>query len=328
MTTRRELLWWLVAGALAPRCVMAQAQKVWHIGVLSPESAPVGADRGVYRHLLDGLRDLGYVEGKNIAIEWRYADEKFERLPALAADLAQLKVDVIVTTQATSIRAAQSATRTIPIVFLSTGDPVANGFATSLAHPGGNITGMSNQSGDLDVKRLELLMSAAPKVKRLAEIVNPANPSTMKRIASLQAIVQKAGKEFLAVQARTENEFAAAFATMTRERVGALLVSNDVLFIVHAPRIVALALQHKLPSIAGVRESTEAGALMSYGVDRTDQYRRTAKYVDKILKGAKAGDLPIEQPTKFELVLNMKTARTLGLKVPNSILVQATKVIE
>jgi putative ABC transport system substrate-binding protein len=330
MTTRRDLLIALGASAfVAPLASFAQQQgKVWRIGILSPGSQPVGASRGTYSQVLDALRDLGWVEGRNIAIEWRYADEKYERLPGLAAELVKMKVDLIVTNTAPAIGAAQRATATIPIVMLSTGDPVANGFATSLARPGGNITGMTNQSGDLDTKRLDLMMNVLPKVKRLAEIVNPDNPSTMKRVPSLQAFAKKNGKELLIVKVRAEGEFAEAFSLMARERVGAFLASADTFFVSHAARIAELALQYRLPSIFGVREGAEAGALMSYGVDSRIQRLRAATYVDRILKGAKPGDLPIEQPTKFEMVINLKTARALGIRIPDSTLLRADKVIE
>ena len=330
MNNRRKLIVALGAGAFsAPFASFAQPQgKVWRIGILSPGLQPTGADRGIHSHFVNGLRDLGYVEGKNIAIEWRYADEKFERLPALAAELVQLKVDIIATAPSSCVRAAQQATTVIPIVMFPLGNPVANGFAASLAHPGGNITGVSNQSEELDAKRLELLMSAAPKAMRLAEIVNPANPSTMKRIPNLEAVVKKAGKEFSFVGVRAENEFAGAFDILKRERVGAILVSSDFFFTSHAPRLAELALKHRLPSIFGARESAEAGGLMSYGADRGLMYRRVATYVDKILKGAKPGDLPIEQADKFEMVINLKTAKALGIKIPDVIMLRADKVIE
>jgi putative ABC transport system substrate-binding protein len=320
----------LGAGALAApfRSFAQQAGKVWRIGFLATRHVDFVDTDPYYGPFRRGMREHGYVEGKNLVIEWRSAEENIERLPGLAAEMVNLKVDVIVTGGASAIRALQQATKTIPIVFLSTGDPVANGFAASLARPGGNITGMSNLSGDLDAKRLELLIATAPKAKRVAEIVNPANASSMKRIPILEAVVRRAGREFIVIHTQSVQEFAAAFAMMRRQGVGALMVSGDLLFLSHVPRLAELAFMNKMPSLFGVREGAEAGGLMSYGTDRVNTFRYATIYVDKILKGANPGDLPIEQPNKFELAINLKTAKSLGIKIPDTILARADKVIE
>jgi putative ABC transport system substrate-binding protein len=330
MTTRRKLLIAVGAGALiAPFAVFAQQQnKVWRVGFLTTRSRPASLDSDIFGAFRQGMRDLAYIEGKNLVIEWRFAEGQYGRLPSLAAELAQLKMDVIVAGGAAAIGAAQKATVTIPIVMGTTGNPVGTGFVNSLAHPGGNITGLSNISVDLSPKLLELLLSMVPKLSRVAVLVHPDNSSHPTSLKNILAAAQRVKVTIVPVEARTAQEIENAFSIMAREKVGALMVVVEAFFIQQQRQIAELAAKHRLPSIFGVRESVEAGGLMSYGQDLADNFRRAATYVDKILKGAKPGDLPVEQSTKFELVINGKTAKALGLTIPQSLLVSADKVIE
>ena len=330
MNNRRKLLVVLGASALAaPLFSVAQPQgKVWRIGFLSQRARPDSLDSDVIGAFYRGMRDLGYIDGKNLEIQWRYAEGKSERLPDLAAELVRLKVDVIVTVGSPAIGAAQKATTTIPIVMATAPDPVGSGFVKTLARPGGNITGLSNLAGDLGPKHLEMLLGMAPKLFRVAVLVNPANSSHAMLLKSILSAAQKSSATILPVEARTAPEIEKAFSAMAREKAGAVIVPRDGLFISQLRQIAELSAKHRLPSIAGVREYPEAGGLMSYGSDNTDNHRRAASYVDKILKGVKPADLPVEQPTKFELVINGKTAKALGLKIPQSLLISADKVIE
>jgi putative ABC transport system substrate-binding protein len=329
MNNRRKLVVALGACALAaPFACLAQKQKVWRIGILDPGSRPVAGDIDLFDAFLKGLRELGYAEGRNVTIERRYADGKLEPLLKAAAEIVKLNVDVIVTVGTQGVRAAQGATKNIPIVTTSFADPVGSGFAASLSRPGGNITGMANMSEDIDAKRLELLMSVVSKVSRVGKLLNPDNAAVMRMLPALLAVAQKAGKTIVVVKARTVDDIVEGFSVMAREHAGALLVSADVFLNGEDRRIANLALRYRLPSLFPNRQSVEAGGLMSYGIDYSDAYRRAATFVDKIFKGASPGHLPIEQPTKFELVINMKTAKTLGIKVPQSILLRADKVIE
>ena len=330
MTTRRKLLVALGAGALAvPLASFAQQQaKTWRVGFLSARRRPASLDTDYYGAFPRGMRDLGYVEGKNLAIEWRFAEGEYERLPGMAAELVQLKVDVIMALGPPAIVAAQKATTTIPIVVVTSVDPVGAGFVKSLARPGGNITGLSNLAGDISSKHLEMLLAVMPKVSRVAVLVNPANPAHAAMLKNLQAAAQKIGIKVLPVQAQTPQEIEGAFSMMSREAVGAVIVALDPFLIQQERQIAELAVKHRLPSIFANREYAEAGGLMSYGQNQLDIYRRAATYVDKILKGAKAADLPIEQPTKLELVINLKTAKALGLTIPQSLLLRADEVIQ
>jgi putative ABC transport system substrate-binding protein len=275
-----------------------------------------------------GLRELGYVEGQNIAIEHRAPDWKYERLPALAAELVRLKVDVIVAASPPATKAAQQATSTIPIVFTVSGDPVAEGFVASLARPGGNLTGLATISPELVGKQLEMLKAVAPKVSRVAVLQNPDQPSHARAVQLAEEPARAHGVQLQVVKARTPSEIDAALAAMRSQRAGGLLVMRDAVFRAQRAQIVGLAAKSRLPAVYGLREEAEAGGLMAYGSSVPQLFRRAATYVDKILKGAKPADLPVEQPTKFELVINMKTAKRLGLTVPQSLLLQADLVIE
>jgi putative ABC transport system substrate-binding protein len=330
MNIRRKLLVALGASALAaPLASFAQQQgKVWRVGFLTPRSRPDTLDSGIFGAFRRGMRELGYVEGKSLMIEWRFADGTSERLSGLAAELVKLKVDVIVGAGPAATSAAQKATATIPTVMGSVGDPVGSGFVKSLAHPGGNITGISNLNVDVSPKLLEMLLSMVPKLSRVTVLINPDNPTNVMILKSVQAVAQERNVKILPALARTPQEIENAFAVMTQQNAGTVIVGRDAIFNQQARQIAQLAAKHRLPSIAAIREYAEAGGLMSYGANNADLYRRAATYVDKIFKGAKPADLPVEQPTTFELIINRRTAKALGLTVPQELLLRADKVIE
>ena len=275
-----------------------------------------------------GLRELGYVDGQNIAIEHRAAEWKYERLPGLAADLVRLKVDVIVAASPSATEAAKQATRTIPIVFTVSGDPVAEGFVASLARPGGNITGLATISPELVGKQLEMLKTVAPKVSRVAVLHNPNQPGHPGAVRQAEGAARALGMQLQILGARNPAEIEAAFAAMSSQRAGGVLVLRDAFFRAQRAQIVTLAAKSRLPAVYGLREEAEAGGLMAYGASVPQLFRRAAAYVDKILKGAKPADLPVEQPTKFELVINLKTAKALGLTIPQSLLLRADRIIQ
>jgi putative ABC transport system substrate-binding protein len=304
---------------------LAQPQgKVWRVGILSPTSASLSSSNT--NAFLKGMRELGYIEGKNLVIERRFADGRLERFPRLAAELVQLKVDVIVVQSSPAISAAQKATTTIPIVMTSAGDPVGSGFVKSLARPGGNITGLSNMAGDIAAKFIDLLRSVVAKLSRVAMLTPSTTYGELSK--SVQAAAQKAGVKTLVAEASTPQEIENAFSMMVRENADAVIVGSPTTFAQQHRQIAELALKYRLPSMFQDRVYVEAGGLMSYGTKFTDLYLRSATYVDKILKGAKPGDLPVEQPVSFELVVNLKTAKALGLTIPQTILVRADEVIE
>jgi putative ABC transport system substrate-binding protein len=275
------------------------------------------------------LRELGWVEGQNLVIEYRSAEGRFDRLPELAAELVRLKVDVIVAAPTPGALAAKKATATVPIVGVSLTEPVGVGLIASLARPGGNVTGVAYSVGtDIFGKDLALLKEVVPKVRRVAVLSNPDGPVQPLTISNVKAAARSLGLELQLVEARGPGDFDRAFAAMAKERVGALFVVTDPVFIPHRARLVSLAAKSRLPSIFTQRADVEAGGLLSYGPSFADMYRRAAAYVDKILKGARPADLPVEQPTKFELVINLKTAKTLGLTIPPSLLQRADEVIQ
>jgi len=309
---------------LAPLAAEAQAPqgKTARIGYLSIRSGPSYLDDA----FLQGLRDLGYVEGQNISIEYRWADWKLDRVSALAAELVRLKADLVVSTGGNATaRAVKTAVTTIPVVFIAA--DIAE-LVARLDRPGGNFTGISILSTQLNVKRLELLTEAAPHVSRIAVLANPTSPTTAASLKDVEGAAQRLRVKLQVLRIREPQQIDNAFVAMSNERAGALLVMSDVMFFAQRERIVALATKHRLPGVFEWREFTEAGGLLSYGTNLADSYRHLAAYVDKILKGAKPGDLPVEQPTKFEFVINMKTARALGLTIPQSILLRADQVIE
>jgi putative ABC transport system substrate-binding protein len=313
---------------VAPCTPEAQpAQKVHRIGLLYGGS-PL-SDRANVEAFQQGLRALGYVEGQNIVIEYRHAEGQAERLPALAAELVRLQVEVIVTAGAPTIRAAQHVTRTIPIVMAGTADAVAQGFIASLARPGGNLTGVSGLGLELHGKRLELLKEMVPQSARIAVLTNPASPYHASRMHDLTVAAQTLGVHLHVVELGHEDELDSAFAALAQARAEALLVVEDALLLSRLRgRTVALAATHRLPAMYDRREIVEAGGLMSYGRNLPESHRRAAMYVDKILKGANPADLPVEQPTKFELVLNLKTAKALGITIPPTLLIQADEVFQ
>jgi putative ABC transport system substrate-binding protein len=327
---RRDTVLALLALGAAPRAAKAQqAAKVARIGYLTPNLAAGSALRDAF---LQGLRDLGYVPGRNVVIEYRDAEDKTERLPALAAELVALKVDVILAEGGTQgPRVAMRATTTIPIVFPAAGDPVGSGIVASLARPGGNVTGLSGLGPEVVGKRLELLKQVVPRIDRVAILRSPTAlgervASDMLKAADVSA--RALGLQPLVIEARDPNELARAFSDMASARAGALTVLPANVFLREHRRIVELAAKHRLPAIYTSRDFVDAGGLMSYGANQRDSFRRAASYVDKILKGAKPGDLPVEQPTKFELVINLKTAKALGLAIPRRVLADADEVIQ
>ena len=330
MTTRRKLIVALGAGTLtAPLASFAQQQnRMRRIGFLVPAGRPASLDSHFYGGFARGMRELGYVEGRNIAIEWRFADGNYQRLPDLAAELVRMNVDVIMIAGSAATRAAQQATATIPIVCATMSDPVGNGFAKSLIRPGGNITGLSLTTTDMSPKHIELLKLMLPKLTQLAVLVNLGNPAHPATLKSIEASAKKLGVRVRSLDARNPDGIAGNFAIMKRERAEAVIVAVDAFFLGQRQQIADLALKDRLPSMFSAQEHVEAGGLMSYGQNLADMYRRAAGYVDKILKGAKPGDLPIEQPAVFSLAINRKTAKALGLAIPNELLVRADNVIE
>ena len=330
MKKRRDLLIALGASSLVtPFGSFAQQQvRVWRVGFLSARSRPDFLDSDVFGAFPRRMRELGYVEGKNLVIEWRFADNNGERLPSLAAELVQLKVDVIVAAANQAIGAAQKATTSIPIVMGNSADPAGSGLVKSLAHPGGNVTGLSNLSEGFSSKHLEMLRSIVPKLSRVAVLLDLANPSNQTILKSIRATAQNAGVTILPMEAPGLREIDSAFILMTKEKAQALIVVSNPLFLEQRRRISEMAMKHRLPLVGRYREYTEAGGLMSYGPNVTENYLRAATYVDKIFKGAKPADLPVEQPTKFELVINGKAAKALGLTIPQLLLISADKVIE
>ena len=324
---RREFIA-LVGGAVAcPLSVCAQqAGKSVRVGRLSPLSE--ATERPMLDGLRQGLSDLGWVEGKNVTFELRFAEGKLDRLAQLAAELVDLKVDVIVTGSTPGALAAKNATSTIPIVIVTTGDPVQGGLVESLARPGGNVTGVTALGQALNIKRLELLKEAVPDLKRVTVLINPASPYTEPFMRVGEAAARTLGLEVSGLEAREPGDLENAFKDMVRQGANAVMVLADVMFITHRRRIIEFASSNRLPSIFGERESVRAGGLMFYGASLPDMYRRAAAYVDKILKGAKPAELPVEQPTKFELVINLETAKALGITVPASLLARADEVIE
>lgn len=332
MTTRRVFLGTLACALLAaPRAAEAQQTgKVYRIGYLAPgSSSSDAAGTRALQAFQQGLRERGWVEGQNIVVEYRFAEGRFDRLANLAAELVRRKVDIIIATTTPAATAARKATATIPIVMVSVGDPVGIGLITSLARPGGNVTGQAFSAGsEIFGKQLELLKEIVPKVRRVAILSNPGNPSQALAIKDVKAAAQSLGVELQLLEAQGPDSFGGAFAAMITERVGALLVLSDPMFGLHAARLADLTTINQLPSMHGVRQMVEPGGLMYYGPNIPDLFRSAATYVDKILKGAKPPDLPVEQPTKYELVINLKTAKTLGLTIPQSLLLRADELIQ
>ena len=323
---RRELILLLGGGLAVPRILRAQQKAMPVIGCLnatSPQQAPVMA---AFRQ---GLNETGYVARQNVAIDYRWAEGHFDRLPALAADLVVRKVDAIAAMDSlAAVRAAKSATSTTPIVFMGVSDPVGNGLVASLARPGGNITGISIMSTELMPKRLELLCDLVPQVRAIALLVNPNNPQTERVLRDLLEAAQAKGLQLSILKASTESEIDTAFTALVERHAGALVVQADPVFLNRRDQLAALASRHAIPAIYANREYAASGGLISYGASLTSDYRQAGIYVGRVLRGEKPADLPVQQPTTFELVVNLKTAEALGLKVPPSILARADEVIE
>jgi len=304
------------------------AGKVYRIGYISNSPPSTPESSRMYEAFRQGLLERGWVEGQNVVIEWRFAEGRMERFPDLTADLIRLKVDIVVTLGGPAARAAKQATTTTPIVAIGVSDPVGQGLVASLARPGGNVTGLATLFPELAVKRLELLKEALPGVSRVAVLWNAANPGNVIILRGVQAAAQTLGVTLQTREVRGPDDFAAAFAKMRRERPDALMILDDPLLFQYRASIVDFAAKRRLPAMHPFRESVEAGGLIAYSVNLAELNRRAAEYVDKILKGAKPADLPVEQPTKFELVINLKTAKALGLTIPPSLLGRADEVIQ
>jgi putative ABC transport system substrate-binding protein len=318
----------VVAGTVVARPCGARAQqagKVRRIGFLSDTPSAFADGLEALRR---GLRDLGWIEGQNITIEYRWADGKPDRMRELAEELVRLEVDILVVASSIYTAAAKRATSTIPIIFMGHADPIGSGHVASLARPGGNITGFSVMLTETMVKGVELLKDAIPELTRIAVVFDPATPSHGPGRQAVAVAAAALGLEIQAVPVATAAEFDSAFAAMSREHAGAVLVLTTPLYISGARRLAELALAHKLPSMSGFRHFVDAGGLLSFGTDRADVWRRGATYVDKILKGASPADLPVQQPTKFELVVNLNTAKAIGLTIPLTFLLRADEVIE
>jgi ABC-type uncharacterized transport system substrate-binding protein len=324
---RRQFIVTLGGAAAAwPLAARAQQATIPAIGFLNSQSPDAIADR--VRGFRRGLKDAGYVEGENIAIEFRWAEARLDRLPALAAELARRQVVVIVAANTASALAAKVATTTIPIVFNVAEDPVKLGLVASLSRPGGNLTGINFFSGELAAKRLELLRELLPGVTRVAALVNPTGPTAETALRDIDPAAHAMGMQIKVLKASTSGEINAVFATFVRDRPDALFVSPDSVFTARRVQLAHLTTRHGIPATYASREYAEVGGLMSYGSNQSDNYRQVGGYVGRILKGAKPADLPVVQSSKFELVINAETARTLGLTVPPSLLATADEVIE
>lgn len=326
---RRTFIGGITFGLLLtpPKARAQSARKIHHIGLLAAGLST--APTPITETFRQRLRELGWVEGQNIIIDYRFAEYRYDRLPDLAAELVQLGVDIIVAPATPAAVAAKNATGTIPIVMVGVGDPVASGLIDSLAHPGGNVTGLTFSGGGMDIfaKQLELLIEAVPGVRSVAILSNPTNPANLLLMKQIKGAGRSLGVELQFVEARGSADLDGAFAAVASKRAGAVLVFADSVFLIYRTKIADLAAKNHLP-LLGYKELVDAGAFMSYGPSLPDLGRRAAVYVDRILKGAKPADLPVEQPVKLDLVINLRTAKKLGLTIPQSLLVRADEVIQ
>ena len=326
---RRTLISAIALATVAARPgAFAQQQRSWRVGFVALPERPEPLEGSRFGAFALGMRELGYVEGRNLTIDWRFAAGEIGRLAELVAEVVQLKVDVIVAGETPVIKAAQKATATIPIVMAASNDPVGSGFVESLGRPGLNITGVSILSTDLSGKQVETLQSVAPKATRVAILLNPRNSSNVAITTNLQVAMQVARITGQPIEASTTEGIEEAFAKMQRQDASAVVIVADSFFVEQRERIAQLALKHRLPSIFSFREHVQVGGLISYGQHLADSYRRAATYVDRIFNGAKPSELPVELSTKLELIVNLKTAKALGLTVPDTVLARADEVIE
>jgi putative ABC transport system substrate-binding protein len=325
----RPLLVFSAVTAILASVITSQAQtaKVYRVAWIAP-ARPAAEASPTFNTFRQEMRRWGYVEGENITFDLRYVEAKPERISGVVGELVRQNVDVIVAVSQPTVQAAQQATRTIPIVMFGVGDPVATGIVASLSHPGGNITGLSQLSPELSVKRLELLRDVRPGVTRVAVLTNPTNPSNAPQLRDIKAAAHALGIQLQLLEVRAPQDLQRAFQAAMRERAGALIALDDLFIFTQRIQIVGLAEKSRLPAIYGWPEFAESGGLMSYGVEFQDMARRTAILVDRILRGAKPADLPVEQPTKFKLVINLKTAKVLGLTIPSSLRLRADTLIE
>ena len=330
MTTRRKILFGLGLGTLSAAIptFAQQPTRVRRVGVLAERTRPPDQQADAFGAFVLAMRELGYVEGKNLAIEWRYSETNDQRLLEMAAQLVRLEVDVIVAIGTISATAAKKIVTKIPIVMIGVTDPVGSGLVASLGKPGGNVTGLSMQAADIISKRLELLMAIVPKLSRVAVLMNRANPGNLIALKELQAGARNVGVTVLPIDTTTPEQIEQGFARMKLERAGAVIILSDATKTKYLLKIVELVAKYRLPSASQRSDYTKAGILLSYGHDAGDSYRLAATYVDKIFKGAKPADLPIQQPTKFKLVINGKTAKALGLTITPELLLRADEVIE
>lgn len=325
---RREFIT-LLGGAAATWSVAARAQqagKVWRIGSLSPASSSGQGDN--LKAFMQGLNDLGYIDGKNMHFERRFADGALDRLPALAAELVRANVDVILAESSFAVEAAREATKTIPIVMTGVGNPVGSGYVKSISRPGGNITGLTNVSIEVSSKYLEYLHAAVPNLMRVGVLIDPQHPNHPTVLKQVQVGAQAIGASVSAIELRSVSDINAALSLIQQERLGALIVPPDPTFPIVYRQITEFAISNRLPTMFGQRRGVEAGGLMGYEPNLTDMYKRAAALIDKILKGAKPADLPVEFPTRFQFIINLKTAKALGLTVPPALLTSADEVIE
>jgi putative ABC transport system substrate-binding protein len=328
---KRTIIGFIITCALGCLCVAPLASdaqppgQIRRVGILTAVAAPT--IEPLHELLRQGLRERGYVEGQHIVLESRSVEGHYERLPALAAEMVALPVDVLVTWGTPATVAAKQATSMVPIIFFGVGDPVGSGIVASLARPGGNVTGVTSLTAELSAKQLELLKEIVPGLTQIAVLRNPKNPVSALNLRWTERAAQALGVQLHVVDVHDPSEFEAAFVSMTRERAGALILLADMMFLSQRSQIADLAIKHRLPAVFNWREYAEAGGLIVYGPVFAEQGRRVAEFVDKILKGAKPADLPVEQPMRFELVINLKTAQALGLTIPPSVLFQADEVI-
>lgn len=323
---RRHFVAFLAAAGL-PGAAFGQPARTWRIGVLMPRARPASLDSGITGAFFRGMRELGYVEGKNVRYELRFTEGRTEGLDAHAAELVRAKIDVIVSGGTPPTRAAQKATDQVPIVMVYTGDPVGSGFVASLGRPGGNITGITNINVDMNAKRVELLRSAFPSLKRVGALLNPANPTYAANLRALQNAAGKSGVALVPATARRAEEIGDAFLRLRSSAADAVIIQTDSLFATQARPIAELAVANRMPIVGGSREMVDAGALMSYAPSVEWAYHRAAFYVDRILKGAKPAEMPVEQPSKLELVINVRTAKALGITLPSEVTFRADQLI-